>query len=91
VSNANFLKSAATMLPVSIKNQSYALANQNQEYIIYTDTNLNLADLKLDKSSVAEWLGVSSGKIISSQKIDLKIQTLKKPNNGNAVLWIHKK
>lgn len=91
VSNANFLKSAATMLPVSIKNQSYVLANQNQEYIIYTDTNLNLADLKLDKSSVAEWLDVSSGKIISNQKIDLKIQTLKKPNNGNAVLWIHKK
>jgi len=91
VDGATFLKSAATMLPVTAAKGTYVLANQNQEYIIYADTDVNLAFYKLDQSAIAEWLNPVSGKSIASQKVDAKTQILKKPISGNAVLWIHKK
>ena len=91
VINKQFFKSAATMLPVSTNRQKYVLANQHQEYIVYTDTDVDLSDLIFDKSTMADWISPGSGKIIASQKMTNRMQTFKKPSPQAAVLWIHKK
>ena len=91
VDDAGFLKSASTMLPKTIKNQNYVLGNDKGEFIIYTDNDVNIADLKLNKSAVLSWINPGSGKVISTQKLDTKTQTLTKSGNGTAVLWIRQK
>jgi len=91
VLDAQFYKSAATMLPISMVKQNYVLANQQQEYIIYAIADINLDDFSTDKSTVAEWINLSSGKIIATQKIENNLHIINKPNNQSAVLWIHKK
>ncbi|MFM6975963.1 MAG: DUF6298 domain-containing protein, partial [Sphingobacteriaceae bacterium] len=91
VSDKAFLRSASTMQPAALANQNYVLANQQQEYIIYTSSDINLAELKLTRNATADWINPASGSIILSQQLDLKTTILKKPVNGNAVLWIHNK
>src|SRR5690606_34639379 len=83
VNDAEFLKSASTMRPVTIANQAYVLGNNNGEYIIYADADVNTAELKLNKSSVITWINPGSGNIISNQKTSI---TIKNPGNGSAVL-----
>lgn len=87
VEDAEFLKSASTMRPITIANQAYVLGNTKGEYIIYADSDINTAELKLNKSSIITWISPSSGKIIANQKSNNII----KPGNGSAVLWVHNK
>ncbi|WP_442795454.1 DUF6298 domain-containing protein [Pelobium manganitolerans] len=82
-----FLHAAATMRPTTIKQSPYALANDKGEYIIYADADADFGALNLAKSAIATWISPSSGKTIVTQKIN----QIKKPANGAAVLWIHKK
>jgi hypothetical protein len=87
VDDARFLKSASTMRPLTVANQAYVLGNDKGEYIIYADGDVNTANLKLSKSSVITWISPGSGKVMATQKLS----NIKKPGNGAAVLWIHKK
>jgi hypothetical protein len=91
VLNAQFCKSAATMLPISKSQQKYILTNQHHEYIIYTNTDVHLDDLDVDKSTFAEWINPISGEIIVKYKIDQNVKIIHIPTNQSAVLWIHKK
>ncbi|MFC5282777.1 DUF6298 domain-containing protein [Pedobacter alpinus] len=89
VEDNEFLKSASSMLPISVKNQDYVLANKRGEYIIYADADVSTADLNLPKSAIITWINPGSGKIISAQKLTKQTQSIKKSGNGTAVLWIH--
>jgi hypothetical protein len=75
------------MRPLTVSNQVYVLGNEKGEYIIYCDGDVNTSDLKLSKSSVITWISPGSGKVMATQKLS----NIKKPGNGAAVLWIHKK
>jgi hypothetical protein len=92
-----FLKSAATMVPVtSAGNKNWVIKNSNDEQIIYCHGNT--ANVKVDLTGQngiyeIDFIDPQSGKVLTRSKTIKagSIESIKIPDEQTTVLWLHKK